>query len=1231
MAYYQPYTFTDLSYTEGILNIFFSSVIEKIQITIHFPKTSISLCNMKNILLGSGDPEFPMFFKQLKMYKGGFLNSSKNDQCHVFISPKSFKDYTKGYYSIASDCLLPKPSTFYNEATNSFNKTSNLTEFCVSNTSRLSISGQEISRCEKCAESSPCPEAGICKDSFVQITYEECDDGLDDSQSLCSHYCNEPKPGYKCNTIINKTKCDAICGDGIWIKDLEECDDKNLQNNDGCDVNCKIEGGYICEENQEKYSKCFKCVELCARCENNTCVKCQSDYFLYQGKCYAACPKGALVNETTLTCYDCKVKNCAKCYWLVYSGESHERCHECDENYFLINNVTCNTTCPIDGYYIPKSGHCSSCPKNCSECFLNSTSDLVKCSSCLPGYFFFLGDCVNKCEEGYYFDGITCQKCSENCLKCSDEKSCIKCDQNYVLSTEDSCNISCKEHQYNSSGVCKECNPECKTCENQNSNCTSCAATYFLENSSKTCVPCPNFCSECSNSTICKKCISDINFKLVNDSCQLVCPSIGYFLNETLQKCISCSNDCLICSSSTKCERCKKNFMLINNVCSKSCGKSQLFLNNTCNNCSNIPGLYSDCNEICGDGIQYTSDPLSCDDGNSISGDGCSSFCKIEQNYICIRNSSFEKSYCYDSRALECKLIMKNSNPNDIYLKFNKELQTNDHYSENIKANILGLERASYNYSISQVSSDSFLLIFLYYVSFQSATLQITINNPLEFHDKNNISFQLNGKINLTYEIILPRFIYLSEEKKKQIEQMTDSTQTASIAVVTFSAAPLALIQAMSIFWCLIDAMQIANFFLLINIDYPANAEMFFNILSASNLKFIPNYFEMIFDLNFTITTVNGVSANIDPVIVAPSRFAKLGLTSSFLKNVGGIFGLLLIVLIFFSTLSLTVKILERRQSKRKISLYIIKLYKLLRYDFIFRIQLTLFLELTFATLLQLRVCSAKEHIYLFGFILSGFSFCYLFYLFYVVLRIVNDEKTINKDKEHIEIYGTLFESLDVEKTIPRNYQPIIIIRKFIFCCILIFFHDYPMVTITLISAIQIISSIILVKFKPFITKTQNVVAVFSEIFLSIVMLMILSIYIIQAKEKEATQINNDLVILQLNLGWALISFCLLVLVLYLLMFGYSQYINYKKAKLVILEVQKKAKLTLQRFKTMILDRSSLKSSSISSNPNKRESNPISDSTNNINREHNDSSYKYPQKFSKFKKEMANKNENDDL
>jgi cysteine-rich repeat protein len=53
------------------------------------------------------------------------------------------------------------------------------------------------------------------------------------------------------------------------------------------------------------------------------------------------------------------------------------------------------------------------------------------------------------------------------------------------------------------------------------------------------------------------------------------------------------------------------------------------------------------CSDTCGDGYLLSLSPTACDDGNTVSGDGCSSDCQVESNYRCENGSSTSASVCY--------------------------------------------------------------------------------------------------------------------------------------------------------------------------------------------------------------------------------------------------------------------------------------------------------------------------------------------------------------------------------------------------------------------------------------------------------------------------------------------------------------------------------------------------------------------------------------------------------
>ena len=70
----------------------------------------------------------------------------------------------------------------------------------------------------------------------------------------------------------------------------------------------------------------------------------------------------------------------------------------------------------------------------------------------------------------------------------------------------------------------------------------------------------------------------------------------------------------------------------------------------------------------CGNGILNNDED--CDDGNILSGDGCSKQCKSEYSYICIQDSRLFKSVCSTASTKNSKSIsiIKLSTPSVILL-----------------------------------------------------------------------------------------------------------------------------------------------------------------------------------------------------------------------------------------------------------------------------------------------------------------------------------------------------------------------------------------------------------------------------------------------------------------------------------------------------------------------------------------------------------------------------------
>ncbi|KAF4673907.1 Neuroendocrine convertase 1 [Perkinsus chesapeaki] len=93
----------------------------------------------------------------------------------------------------------------------------------------------------------PCNESANCPNSMLDSFFETCDTGAIPG-SGCTSQC-EPEPGWTCNkgNSSSPSVCSRIlCGDGKLAEGIEECEDGNTANGDGCSSSCEIETGWQC-------------------------------------------------------------------------------------------------------------------------------------------------------------------------------------------------------------------------------------------------------------------------------------------------------------------------------------------------------------------------------------------------------------------------------------------------------------------------------------------------------------------------------------------------------------------------------------------------------------------------------------------------------------------------------------------------------------------------------------------------------------------------------------------------------------------------------------------------------------------------------------------------------------------------------------------------------------------------------------------------------------------------
>lgn len=422
-----------------------------------------------------------------------------------------------------------------------------------------------------------CTGAKICKFgnnycekcNFEQNLCEKCENGyFQDNNGGCSYTdnceisyngeCLKCKNDYILIGIRNYYDTLKICK-YIYSTDLKHC--INIDVIDGHCLEC--EEGYNITKGDKKCTNTENCFEM----ENGECNSCMEDYYLdkKQKKCIEK------INEK-------KFQNCK----ISLNGKN---CSECDDNYFLTDDLICIKVnycsksekdiclkCK-DGFFLSKNNQCST-TENCKNADLKTGI----CIQCSEGYYLDINN--RKCEpysknENYAF----CAKVKSNCLKCIDryyfsennlcssskncsivkDGRCIKCQGNFTLSK----NYKCIEIEH---------------CINVNDNyeCIECEDNYYYDKLNKKCnlIESYNFqnCKITDNSgNKCGLCKNGFYINLSDNLCYSN-KEFGQFyqciISETGDNCTKCGNDFYLgygdnkCTNTEGCHRSNEN-----NVC----------------------------------------------------------------------------------------------------------------------------------------------------------------------------------------------------------------------------------------------------------------------------------------------------------------------------------------------------------------------------------------------------------------------------------------------------------------------------------------------------------------------------------------------------------------------------------------------------------------------------------------------------------------------------------------
>ncbi|ELP89571.1 protein serine/threonine kinase, putative [Entamoeba invadens IP1] len=226
-------------------------------------------------------------------------------------------------------------------------------------------------------------------------------------------------------------------------------------------------------------------VSQCTTNNYGRCLRCTSGFYLETtinnpistsrcAKCGDGCDVCLQTSTFCLSCSD--AESALYNHTCVANEDAKEKCQQ-----LMISKLGCAV---CNEKYYRKNTDCIKCPSTMATC-LNENQPI----QCNTGFFMYqmkecrdfseLTNCsekseqsgCTKCDRGYFVKDSYCTKCSQNCDRCTQEKSCELCSDNYVLSH----------------GTCVNYSYIDKCSASSNNFCESCEKGYELNPNNRFC------------------------------------------------------------------------------------------------------------------------------------------------------------------------------------------------------------------------------------------------------------------------------------------------------------------------------------------------------------------------------------------------------------------------------------------------------------------------------------------------------------------------------------------------------------------------------------------------------------------------------------------------------------------------------------------------------------------------------------------------------------------------
>ncbi|CDW86063.1 cadg multi-domain protein [Stylonychia lemnae] len=505
-----------------------------------------------------------------------------------------------------------------------------------------------------------------------------------------------------------------------------------------------------------------------------------------------------------------------------------------------------------------------------------------------------------------------------------------------------------------------------------------------------------------------------------------------------------------------------------------------------CIKCEDIIGmetnLNGECEDMCGDGIIINKQ---CDDGNRISGDGCNNECEVEFGYEClVANQPCRENIRPDYR------IVTVSKSNQIFFEFTEDVYINNQTSISPSNLRVSITRNQIEYKFSwriAVDKNNKIIpnqpikrfsIILFDIK-QSMTGREQLN--VQFIDETQIfdqagNYLLNGQL----KTINPKmFVYFTSGEDKLAKVSGQVVKVSFVSVCSFNIAFKVLMNSsMQYLWGLVHALQVFNFLLYINIEFPENVQIFASYLSVASGEFeeLNSFIPVISDY---IIEQGDVNEPYD-LYILDQKFLEDEISPYFIIAFGQKLTLWCVGLLFILPVAM---ILNKIWKK-------VQFWEEVVQGFFFNGPLRTFVEMYIELILQVLINTKFIKFSNFSQMVStctasAFGFISLFLPFLTMTIIYHNRKKTSHNFWNSS-FGMLTEEVKSQYILQLYYYPIMMYQRLLIAAIIVYLSSYPLIQCVFVILLNIIMTAYLIIYKPFKLESQQVTSVVDEIMIGI-------------------------------------------------------------------------------------------------------------------------------------------------